>query len=47
MIYINNNSKDPYFNLALEDIILKEYFHEEPILILWQNYNTIVIELIT
>lgn len=43
MIYINNNSKDPYFNLALEDIILKEYFHEEPILILWQNYNTIVI----
>lgn len=43
MIYIDNPSKDPYFNLALEDTILKEYFQEEPILILWQNANTIVI----
>lgn len=43
MIYIENNSFNPYFNLALEEYLIKNYNLDEDILLLWQNDNTIVI----
>lgn len=43
MIYIENNSKNPYFNLALEEYLMKNYPNDDDILLLWQNDNTIVI----
>ena len=43
MINIINNSKDPYFNLALEEYFLKIKDLKDDILILWQNKPTIVI----
>lgn len=43
MINIINNSKDPYFNLALEEYFLKHHCLNDDILILWQNEPTIVV----
>lgn len=43
MIYYINNSKDPYFNLALEEILTKDETIKDEILLLWQNDNTIVV----
>lgn len=43
MKFIKNNSKDPYYNLALEEYALKEIDIEEDFFILWQNENTVVV----
>ena len=43
MLYIVNNSIDPYFNLALEEYFLKHHCLAEDLLILWQNCPTVVI----
>ena len=43
MIFIKNDSKDPYFNLALEEYALKELEVDDDFFILWQNENTIVV----
>jgi len=43
LINIINNSKDSYFNLALEEYFLKIKDLKEDLLILWQNDPTIVI----
>lgn len=43
MIYYVNQSKDPYFNLALEELLTKDENITEEILLLWQNDNTIVV----
>jgi len=43
LINIINNSKDSYFNLALEEYFLKVKDLKEDLLILWQNDPTIVI----
>ncbi|MBK5245984.1 MAG: lipoate--protein ligase [Peptostreptococcaceae bacterium] len=43
MINIINNSKDSYFNLALEEYFLKIKDLKEDLIILWQNDPTIVI----
>ena len=43
MIFIKNDSKDPYFNLALEEYALKELDVDDDFFILWQNENTIVV----
>ncbi len=43
MINVINNSKDAYFNLALEEYFLKIKDLNEDLLILWQNEPTIVI----
>lgn len=40
--YLETGSVDPYFNLALEEYVLREKTHGNW-LILWQNHNTIVI----
>ena len=42
MIYIRNDSVDPYFNLALEEYVLHN-FTDDDYLLLWQNDRTIVI----
>lgn len=42
MIYFNNFTTDPYFNLALEEFLTKSDFKED-ICLLWQNNNTIVV----
>ena len=43
MIYIETNSTDPTWNLALEEYCLKELVQFERILMLWQNDNAIII----
>ncbi len=42
MIYINNNSHNPYFNLAFEEYFFNYNFNDD-CAILWQNKHTIVI----
>ncbi len=42
MKYIENNSTNPYYNLALEEYILTNFTDDDYILF-WQNNNTIVI----
>ncbi|MBE7047769.1 MAG: lipoate--protein ligase [Ruminococcaceae bacterium] len=41
MLFIYNESTDPYFNLAAEEFLIKEL--QEEICMLWRNDNTIVI----
>lgn len=43
MIYYINQSKDPYYNLALEELLTKDESITDEILLLWQNDNTIVV----
>jgi lipoate-protein ligase A len=40
---ILNDSKDPTFNLALEEYVLKELDSEEDFVLLWQNANSVII----
>lgn len=40
MIFIDNRSTDPYFNLALEEYLFKK---EKEVVMLWQNDNAIVV----
>jgi len=40
---ILNDSKDPRFNLALEEYVLKELDLNEDIILLWQNANSVII----
>lgn len=40
---ILNDSKDPTFNLALEEFVLKELDSDEDFVLLWQNANSVII----
>ena len=40
---ILNDSKDPTFNLALEEYVLKELDSDEDFVLLWQNANSVII----
>ena len=40
---IINDSKDPTFNLALEEYVLKELDTDEDIVMLWQNANSVIV----
>lgn len=41
MLFIQNGNTDPYFNLALEEYLLKEF--DEDCFMLWQNESCIVV----
>ncbi len=41
MLFVYNQSTDPYFNLAAEEILVKNF--SEEVFMLWRNDNTIVI----
>lgn len=43
MISIRNNSKDPHFNLALEEYVIKYLSPAEDYIILWQNEPSVII----
>jgi lipoate-protein ligase A len=43
MLYIVNNSHDPYFNMAVEEYLLYELEIGERYLTLWQNRPTVVV----
>lgn len=43
MIYIINDSHDPYFNLASEEYIMNSFQDDEKYLMLWQNQPSIII----
>ena len=43
MKYIESNSTDPYFNLALEEYVFEKLPKDDGYFMLWQNANTIVI----
>lgn len=43
MLFIKNENKSPYFNLALEEYALKEIDIDQDFFILWQNENTVVV----
>ena len=43
MKFIESPWTDPYYNLAIEEYVFEKLDRCEDWLILWQNYNTIVI----
>lgn len=43
MIYLESESHDPYFNLAMEEYIFDRLDSNEEYFMLWQNDNTIVV----
>ena len=43
MIYMTTSSNDPTWNLAFEEYCLTDLAREEPILLLWQNANSVIV----
>lgn len=43
MIYLESQSRDPYWNLALEEYVFEKLDEKEEYFMLWQNDNTIVV----
>ena len=43
MIFYNSQSTDPYWNLALEEYAFERLDSSQPVFLLWQNDNTIVV----
>ena len=43
MIYLESQSYDPYYNLALEQYVFDRMPRENSYLILWQNDNSIIV----
>lgn len=43
MIYLESQSRDPYWNLALEEYVFEKLDNKEEYFMLWQNDNTIVV----
>jgi len=43
MLYIRNDSLDPYYNLALEEYAFREIAPRETLVLLWQNSPSVII----
>ena len=43
MLYVKNDCLNPWYNLALEEYLLRRKDIDEDILCLWQNANSIII----
>ena len=43
MIYIENNSHDPHYNLAFEEYVFHNLCRDDTILLLWQNEPSVII----
>ena len=43
MVYLETGSRDPYYNLAAEEVLLFSMDPQETYLMLWQNDRTIVV----
>lgn len=43
MIYIESSSRNPYYNLALEEYVFEKMDRSQSYFMLWQNENTIVV----
>lgn len=43
MYYLESESKDPYYNLALEEYVFEELSANDDFFMLWQNDNTVVV----
>lgn len=43
MVYLESHSRDPYWNLALEEYVFEKLDNQEEYFMLWQNDNTIVV----
>ena len=43
MIYLESESRNPYFNLAMEEYVFEKMDKAEQYFMLWQNENTIVV----
>ena len=43
MIYIRNDSNDPFYNLAFEEYFFKSETIEDAVLLLWQNGPSVII----
>lgn len=43
MIYIRNDSTDPYYNLAFEEYVFRNIRKEDTVLLLWQNEPSVII----
>lgn len=43
MLFYESNSRDPYFNLAMEDRLFSTMEKGKSLLMLWQNSNTVVV----
>ncbi len=43
MIFFENNGTDPFFNLAMEEVLLRDTSLDEPVFLLWQNRPVVVV----
>lgn len=43
MLYLINNSTDPWFNLAYEEVLMKDKSIDDDIIMLWQNDKSVII----
>jgi lipoate---protein ligase len=43
MLYIRNESHDPYYNLAFEEYVFRHVRREESIVMLWQNEPSVIV----
>lgn len=43
LVFLESPSKNPYFNLAMEEYLFTQYRGEREFFLLWQNDNTIVV----
>lgn len=43
LIYIENTSTNPYYNLAFEEYVFTQIAGDTPILLLWQNGPSVIV----